>query len=782
MRVVAWGPRMAFRVIAGFMLPLGSMAAASGATVTARASVAAPTCVLASPSGAISHVIYIQFDNTHLTRDNPNVPSDLQQMPNLLNFIENNGVLLNNHHTPLISHTATDILTSLTGVYGDRHGVPVANSFRYFNPDGTTNTGVSFAYWTAPIFDPSGHPTDTKPNMLTADGKNAPAPWVPFTRAGCNVGSIATANTVLENTAIDIPTVFGAGSDQAKEVVSDPNQAFSDFVGIGIHCAANSPLCSSDNGGQQDKLPDEPNGYTGFNGLFGHKYVAPQISPSGPLTDLNGNVIKSPAGNIGFPGFDGMPAAVSLSYVAAMQEHGVPVTYAYISDSHDNHIPNAAKDSFDNQAYGPGESGYVAALKANDTAFGKFFDRLSRDGINRTNTLFVFTADENDHLSSGPPDNSACDGVTLPCTYSHGQLGELNANMAGLLATEQGNTTPFKVHSDDAPTVYINGNPASNDAVTRKFEQDSARLTASNPRTAASDQLMQRLGNAIEMKLLHMVTADAARTPTFTFFGNPDYFFFAGAPNCSSPCVTTPPGFAWNHGDFQPEIVTTWLGMVGPGVANPAEGLRSDVWSDHTDIRPTILALTGLKDDYQHQGRVLFEIMNQSAVPPALLVNESQNLQLAQAYKQIEAPVGELGLNSLIISTCAESSADNGVFNDREGKLVSFTNRRNQIGDEIATRLEAAEFANTPILPQDSARLIQASNALRADVAAVAASPCSLPSQNSQSSGSPAVTTLPQTGLGNTSHDDGPVAVAFGVILLGLGWLGRRRGRAIEGG
>ena len=34
--------------------------------------------------GKIQHVIYLQFDNVHYTRDNPNVPSDLQQMPNLL--------------------------------------------------------------------------------------------------------------------------------------------------------------------------------------------------------------------------------------------------------------------------------------------------------------------------------------------------------------------------------------------------------------------------------------------------------------------------------------------------------------------------------------------------------------------------------------------------------------------------------------------------------------------------------------------------------------------------
>src|SRR5216684_3677015 len=99
---------------------------------------ASNSCKLNSAQGAIQHVIYIQFDNTHFTRDNPNVPSDLEQMPHLLNFIEGNGTLLTNDHTALISHTATGILTSLTGVYPDRMGQPVSNSFRYFTPSGTT--------------------------------------------------------------------------------------------------------------------------------------------------------------------------------------------------------------------------------------------------------------------------------------------------------------------------------------------------------------------------------------------------------------------------------------------------------------------------------------------------------------------------------------------------------------------------------------------------------------------------------------------------------------------
>jgi hypothetical protein len=104
------------------------------------------TCQLNSPKKGIKHVIYVQFDNTHFRRDNPNVPSDLEQMPHLLNFINDNGVLMSNDHTVLISHTATGILTSLTGVYPDRMGQPVSNSFRSFkSTDGTTRTGVSFA-------------------------------------------------------------------------------------------------------------------------------------------------------------------------------------------------------------------------------------------------------------------------------------------------------------------------------------------------------------------------------------------------------------------------------------------------------------------------------------------------------------------------------------------------------------------------------------------------------------------------------------------------------------
>src|SRR5215468_8352680 len=106
------------------------------------------SCKLHSVDNKIKRVVIIVFDNVHLRRDNPNVPSDLEQMPNLLNFVQGNGVITGNHFTPLISHTADDILTGLTGVYGDRHGSPVSNSFRIYKADFSAAVNqTSFVYW-----------------------------------------------------------------------------------------------------------------------------------------------------------------------------------------------------------------------------------------------------------------------------------------------------------------------------------------------------------------------------------------------------------------------------------------------------------------------------------------------------------------------------------------------------------------------------------------------------------------------------------------------------------
>jgi hypothetical protein len=184
----------------------------------------------------IKQIVYLQFDNTHLKRDNPGVPSDLEQMPTLYNFLKDNGTLGSNSHTVLISHTAAGIISTLTGVYPDRTGTGLSNSFNYYVPDGTAPFISTFGYWTNII-------PDSAPLMVDEKGKIAPAPWVAYTRAGCDVGNVSVANTVLENNSSDVVNVFGADSPEASET---PAQKTADFVGIAIHCAqGSSSICAA---------------------------------------------------------------------------------------------------------------------------------------------------------------------------------------------------------------------------------------------------------------------------------------------------------------------------------------------------------------------------------------------------------------------------------------------------------------------------------------------------------------------------------------------------------
>ncbi|HTO80702.1 MAG TPA: hypothetical protein VMQ73_00640 [Methylomirabilota bacterium] len=688
------------RIHSAFAATVSCAIAASLSGGTAHA--ANGGCQLQSPQGQIKHVFYLQFDNVHFRRDNPRVPSDLEQMPHLLDVLTSQGTLLNTHWTPLISHTSVNILTSLSGLYGDRMGIPIGNSLRYYNPDGTTNGMSSFAYWTDPVAAFAGQPiTDTTPQMIGEDGKTAPAPWAVFTRAGCDVGAFSIANLELENIGIDITTVFGAGSPEAQEAASDSAKAQADFLGIAVHCAQGSPLCAN---GKPDLLPDEPGGYAGFNALFGNKNVQPAISPGGPVKDLDGNVIQDSHGNPGFPNLFNPSASQTLGYAATMFEAGVPVVYTYISDAHDNHFTGSG-------TFGPGEAGYEQQLHDYDTAFGTFFARLAADNITTANTLFIVTADENDHFVGSAPSPATCDGVTTPCTYAH--IGEINGDLSRLVASQRSDTTPFTVHSDSAPAVYITGNPAQTSQTARRLETDFAKLTAVNPITGKIDKLTAALADHAEQNFLHMVTADAARTPTFIMFADENYFLFASGQttNCAqgASCITEPPGFAWNHGDFQDDITNTWLAMVGPGVKH--RGVVNTGFSDHTDIRPTLISLVGLQDDYEHDGRVLFENLDQ--LPPAITQHRATFQRLVTAYKMINAPKGTLGRVTLGLSTLA-LSGNATTYATLEAKIARVTAQRDAIAGKMIAMIEGAEFDGVPIDEREADKLIAQANALLA--------------------------------------------------------------------
>jgi len=707
------------RLMALALLPASVAGITAVSASAGKAGAATAGCHL---TGSVKHVIYLVFDNTHFMRDNASVKSDLEQMPHLLNFLTSNGTLMTNDHTVLISHTAGGILSSLTGLYPDRQGQTVSNSYFYYPPSKIPQFSTSFKYWTDLVDDSTGA-NDPLPNMVFDGQKNTPAPWVPFTRAGCDFGGVSTANIELENIGTgpfgDMSEAFGTGSPEwtdANVSMAAPSgtaaraKAFTDYVGIAIHCAQGGGICTSNaantTNSRLDKLPNEPGGYLGYHALYGAKYVNQAIRPGVPaqpnnnvcVNDTSGAPVTDPFGRCGFPGFDWALAKNTLGYVAQMQEAGVPVTYAYISDAHDNHtssFPTPLYHKFQRDSW-PGAADYQAQLKAYDDAFATFFDRLANDGITKDNTLFVVTADEGDHYAGGggisQPDGSLayahtnCSWTTTPACPPN-QVGEVNLNITAKLPA---GTPTFQLHRDSAPAFWVNGMPDRTDPTRRKMERDVGALNQIDPYVSTSPTpVFVAIADSVGEKALHMVNNDPARTPSFTAFGNPDYFVRENSTTCgSNPCIDY--HFAWSHGDIQPEIATNWLGLVGPGVKKL--GIDSATWTDHTNVRATTLVLAGLKDDYVNDGRALIEAIETKALPQSLIAHRATLLRLVNAYAQVNAAFGQFGMDLLTASTKAVKSTNETRYESMETSIGDLTMQRDNLAEQIKVALNAAAF------------------------------------------------------------------------------------------
>jgi hypothetical protein len=150
--------------------------------------------------------------------------------------------------------------------------------------------------------------------------------------------------------------------------------------------------------------------------------------------------------------------------------------------------------------------------------------------------------------------------------------------------------------------------------------------------------------------------------------------------------------------------------MVGPGMQQLGE--YGAVFSDHTDTRPTILHLVGLKDDYAHDGRVLFEALSPDALGDGLRAHQDTLSALAAAYKAINAPVGDLGLRTLTgISTTALAS-DDATYAILEAQIQAITTQRDKIAVQMIAMLKAAAFNNDPIDEPKAQQLIKEANDL----------------------------------------------------------------------
>ncbi|MDQ6934736.1 MAG: hypothetical protein M3130_05545 [Actinomycetota bacterium] len=733
----------------------------------------------------VKHVVNLVFDNTHFARDNPNVPSDVEQMPHLKQFLEGNGVVFSNTHTPLIAHTAVDSLSIYTGLYGDRHGQPLSNSYRTYNPDGTTDPASSFAYWTDKVANTKSPPTaghDAAPTMAyspsvparTNTGLQAPAPWVPFTRAGCTVGNFSTANMVLENAGADLPNVFGPNSPEVAQYNADPspykNTETAQYVGVAVHCAHGARICADAKGiryGQtspshtatSDVLPTEPGGYHGYQALFGARYADPQVGAGTPnvfhhgyrvtdaqgnLVDLSGNTITNQyTGTPGFPGFS-PTATQSLAYIADMQEAGVPVTYGYISDLHevkpgDTGCTTASATS-PGKPVGPGDSCYVNNAKAYDAAFAKFFKRLAADGINKHNTLFVIGAEENDQFDGAnvgratQPTPAGCDGVNVPCSYGAGQIGELQVNILAQLAGTPSATTPFDIEPQGA-SVYARGHPAPNNPALRQLQRDTSKMTATNPYSGAVGQhIVKYQAGAVEERILHMQTSDPLRKPSYTMFPVPDYYF-----GTRGPPVSINSGYAYNHGYYSPNIDITWSSFVGPGVRSagvngprPAQSnqahdpnsvhtvpqaSRIGTWVEEVDLRPTMLYLTGLRDDYLSDGSVIMQALRQ----PSRSLQHTR--QLAAKYAQLNSSVGRfatLTLRADSVALASGSGSGDSRFIRTQRALTRLADARDKLAGEMKALLTRASTGHN-VPPGQMRRAIAEADVLIAQARRLAA-------------------------------------------------------------
>jgi hypothetical protein len=103
-------------------------------------------------------------------------------------------------------------------------------------------------------------------------------------------------------------------------------------------------------------------------------------------------------------------------------------------------------------------------------------------------------------------------------------------------------------------------------------------------------------------------------------------------------------------------------------------------WVEETDIRPTMLYLLGLKDDYRSDGHVIAQALDK--VPRGLASKE----ELAAAYDQIESSVGQFATDTLIADTKAlasGSSSDDSAYQAEQSTLAQLADDRDALVAKI---------------------------------------------------------------------------------------------------
>ena len=293
---------------------LATGALSNGSTTAA----ASGPCQLGTKAGQVKHVIYLQFDNTHYRRDRaerrvgpradaapPELPQGQRHAadqrphdPDLAHGRRDPGVadrpLPRSQRADRVEqlrllqerrHAAVHLVVQVLDRHGRRHERHAAEHDHRRRPDHTR---------------PVGAPT------------RAPAATSAASRR---------ANIELENNSTTALGRHDAGLrrrlgrvERGREPGDAGRSRSTDFVGIAVHCAQGDALCDEQ---RRSAKPDDSTtipGSTTATRRSSARSTSTRRSPAGSRASRRPTAptITDPAGNCGFPGFDGMLAKNTL--------------------------------------------------------------------------------------------------------------------------------------------------------------------------------------------------------------------------------------------------------------------------------------------------------------------------------------------------------------------------------------------------------------------------------------------------------------------------------------
>jgi hypothetical protein len=151
-----------------------------------------------------------------------------------------------------------------------------------------------------------------------------------------------------------------------------------------------------------------------------------------------------------------------------------------------------------------------------------------------------------------------------------------------------------------------------------------------------------------------------------------------------------------------------------PGVEHKGNGIDSTTWTDHTNLRPTILSLVGLKDDYTDDGHVIVQALDKPSIPKGLKASNIGDLE--QADEQLNAPFGDYAKDTLAASTFALKGTDT-EYSNFVSDLGGFEPGREALAQTIRDALFNAAFNGGTITNAQATNWINQANGYISDAA-----------------------------------------------------------------